>query len=52
MTPWLYTCAPLGDLEDVLMLMKLLVTLGIVTAGVAVATTLPDMRRYLKLRTM
>jgi hypothetical protein len=34
------------------MLMKLLVALGLLTAGIAVATALPDMRRYLKLRTM
>ena len=34
------------------MLKKLLVTLGLVTAGVGVAAALPDIRRYLKLRTM
>jgi hypothetical protein len=34
------------------MLMKLLLTLGLVTAGIAVATAVPELRRYLKLRTM
>lgn len=34
------------------MLIKLLLTVGIVTAGVGVAATLPDIQRYLKLRAM
>jgi hypothetical protein len=52
LTAWLYTCAPLGDVEDFLMLMKLLVTLGLVTAGIGVATALPDLRRYMQIRSM
>lgn len=34
------------------MLVKLLVTLGVVTAGVGMAVVLPDVKRYLHLRTM
>jgi hypothetical protein len=34
------------------MLVKLLVVLGVVTAGVGVAATLPDLQRYLRLRSM
>ncbi len=34
------------------MLVKLLLTLGLVTAGIGAAAVLPDVKRYLNLRTM
>ncbi len=34
------------------MLIKLLVALGLVTAGVGVAAAIPDIRKYLNLRSM
>jgi hypothetical protein len=34
------------------MLVKLLVAVGLVTAGVGVAAALPDIRRYLQLQRM
>jgi hypothetical protein len=34
------------------MLLKLLVALGLLTAGVGLAAALPDMRKYLHLRSM
>jgi hypothetical protein len=34
------------------MLVKLLVTVGLVTAGLGAVVVLPDVKRYLQLRTM
>ncbi len=34
------------------MLVKMLVTVGLVTAGLGAAVVLPDVKRYLALRTM